>query len=97
MVADRMLRAGVDPATAASLTGHSVVVVMLRKRALFVGHDEAGQSYARLLSVIATCLQHDVDPERWLADVIIRSQERGSTVEELLPWVWKPGRGRVAA
>ena len=73
------------------------VVAMLRKRSLFVGHDEAGQSYARLLSVIATCLQHDVDPERWLADVIIRSQERGSTVEELLPWVWKHGRGREAA
>ncbi len=28
MVVDPMLRAGVDPATAASLTGHSVVVML---------------------------------------------------------------------
>jgi len=69
------------------------VVALLRKNAYFVGHDEAGRSLAMLLSVAATCQLHGVDPEVWLADVIIRAGERGSTVAELLPWEWKTGRG----
>ncbi len=35
---------------------------------------------------------HDVNPEEWMADALIRVTERGSTVEELLPWNWKVGR-----
>ena len=36
---------------------------------------------------------HDVNPEEWMADALIRVTERGSTVEELLPWNWRVGRG----
>lgn len=73
------------------------VVALLRKNALFVGHDEGGESLAMLLTMAATCRLHEVDPEKWLADVLIRVSEPGSTVEELLPWNWKIGRGRTFA
>jgi transposase len=69
------------------------IVALLRKNALFVGHDEGGRHLAILLSLCATCRLHDVNPEEWMTDALIRVTERGSTVEELLPWNWKVGRG----
>ena len=69
------------------------IIALLRKNALFVGSDESGQNLAMLMSMMATCRMHDIDPERWLADVLIQVSERGSTVEDLLPWNWKIGRG----
>ncbi len=71
------------------------IVALLRKNALFVGSDEGGRNLAMLLSMSATCRLHGVDPERWLADVLIGVQEE-TTVEPLLPWNWKHGRGLVA-
>jgi len=71
------------------------IVALLRKNALFVGHDQGGHHLAILLSMCATCRLHGVNPDAWFADVLIRISERGSTVEELLPWVWKEGRGVV--
>ena len=59
---------------------------------MFVGHDEGGRNLAMLLSLIATCRMHGVDPERWLADALIGVQEE-TDVERLLPWNWKTGRG----
>ena len=52
--------------------------------------------YAMLVSMTTTCQLHDVDPERWLADVRIAIGEPGSTVEDLMPWNWKTGRGMTA-
>ena len=69
------------------------IVALLRKNALFVGNDESGTHLAMLLTMTATCQLHGVDPEKWLADTLIRMTERGSTIEELLPWNWKHGRG----
>lgn len=69
------------------------IVALLRKTALFVGSDEGGEHLAMLLSMAATCQLHGIDPEPWLADVLVRISEPGSTVDELLPWNWKTGRG----
>lgn len=69
------------------------IVALLRKNALFVGSDESGEHLAMLLSLVATCRMHEVDPERWLADVLIGVTTPGLTVEDLLPWNWKVGRG----
>jgi transposase len=71
------------------------IVALLRKNALFVGSDEGGRSLAMLLSMSATCRLHGVDPERWLADVLIGVQE-DTKIEPLLPWNWKHGWGLVA-
>ncbi len=69
------------------------IVALLRKTALFVGSDEGGEHLAMLLSMMATCQLHGVDPEPWLADVLIAVGEPGLTVEDLLPWNWRKGRG----
>lgn len=66
------------------------IVALLRKNALFVGNDVSGQNLAILLTVVSTCILHGVEPRAWLADVIVRVNAPGSTVDELLPWNWKP-------
>jgi transposase len=66
------------------------IVALLRKNALFVGHDEGGQNLAILLTIVSTCVLHGVEPRRYLADVIVRVNEPGTTVDALLPWNWKP-------
>ncbi len=68
------------------------IVALLRKNSLFVGHDEGGRNLAILLTIVATCQLHGVEPRRYLADVIVRVNHRGVTVDELLPWNWKPAQ-----
>ena len=70
------------------------IVALLRKNALFVGNDESGENLAMLLSMAATCQLHGVDPEAWLADVLIRVGEPGNTVEDLLPAGWRERHAR---
>jgi len=65
------------------------IVALLRKNALFVGHDDAGQNLAVLLTIVATCQIHGVEPRRYLADVIVRVNQSGVKVDDLLPWNWK--------
>ncbi len=60
MVVDRMLRAGVDPATAASLTGHSVVVMLRFYRQV----TEADRETAVAKAALAAFPTGDGDPER---------------------------------
>lgn len=74
------------------------IVALLRKNSLFAGHHEAAQRYAQLLSLLSTCRLHHVDPERWLADVLIEVQRpvKGRVAEDLLPWNWKRDRGKAA-
>lgn len=66
------------------------IVALLRKNALFVGHDESGENHAILLSLIATCKLHGVNPQHYLADVLLRVQTHAaSRIDELLPQNWK--------
>lgn len=65
------------------------IVALLRKNALFVGHDVGGQNLAILLTIVSTCALHGVEPRRYLADVIVRVNTPGVTVDELLPWNWQ--------
>ena len=66
------------------------IVALLRKNSLFVGHDEGGQNLAILLNIVSTCVLHGIEPRAYLADVIVRVNWPGVTVDELLPWNWKP-------
>jgi hypothetical protein len=68
-------------------------IALLWENALLVGHEEGGLYRAILLSLCATCQLYHVNPEERMADPLIRGTERGSTVEELLSWNWKVGRG----
>jgi transposase len=66
------------------------VVALGRKNFLFVGHEKAGKNLAGLLSLVATCVVNDVNPEHYLADVLLRVQAHPATrIDELLPHNWK--------
>ena len=50
----------------------------------------AGRRFMIVYSLIATCERHDVNPEVYLADVLIRIQDHPKDrVAELLPHRWK--------
>lgn len=66
------------------------VVALGRKNYLFVGHPKAGQNTAMLYSLVASCEANGVNPEAYLADVLLRVQTHpAERIEELLPHRWK--------
>jgi len=66
------------------------VAALGRKNYLFVGNDEAGQNIAGLYSLVATCEANDVNPEAYLADVLVRlATHPNANLDELLPHRWK--------
>ena len=71
------------------------IIALLRKNSLFAGSDEAAQRFAQLLSLLATCQMHDVNPQHWLADVLLAVREPGLMATDLLPWNWKETRGKT--
>jgi hypothetical protein len=65
-------------------------VALGRKSFLFVGHEAAGENLAGLYALVATCEANDVNPEAYLADVLLRVQPPPqSRIGELLPHEWK--------
>jgi transposase len=67
------------------------VVALNRKNWLFVGDVEAGDHYATLASLIATCEAREIDPVAYLKDVLMRVDlHPASRIDELLPHNWTP-------
>ena len=65
-------------------------VALGRKNWLFAGHDEAGESHARLYTLIASAERHGVDPQAYLTSVLARiSDTKLSDLDQFLPDVWK--------
>ncbi|NRD62946.1 IS66 family transposase [Corallococcus exiguus] len=61
-----------------------------RKNFLFVGHEAAGENLAGLYALVATCEANGVNPEEYLADVLLRVQTHpNARIGELLPHEWK--------
>lgn len=70
------------------------IVALSRKNSLFFGNERAGRRFMTLYSLIATCERHDVNPEAYLADVLLRIQDHPrARVAELLPHRWKEAFG----
>ena len=66
------------------------IVALARKNSLFFGNEEAARRFMVLYSLIATCERHDVNPEAYLADVLLRVQDQPvDRLVELLPHRWK--------
>ena len=65
-------------------------LVLTRKNALFAGHDEGGQTWARIASVIETCKLNGVDPYAYLRDTLtaIANGHPMSRIDELMPWAY---------
>jgi transposase len=66
------------------------IVALARKNSLFFGNDMAGRRFMVLYSLMATCERHGVNPEAYLADVLVRIQDQPKDrVADLLPLRWK--------
>jgi transposase len=62
-----------------------------RKNWTFAGSDAGGQRAAAMYTLIETAKMNGLDPEAWLADVIVRIADHPiSRIDELLPWNWRP-------
>jgi len=65
-------------------------IALGRKSWLFAGSDRGGRRAAILYSLIQTAKLNDVDPQRWLADVLARIAEHPARrIDDLLPWNWR--------
>ena len=63
-------------------------LVLTRKNALFAGHDEGGQSWARIASLIETAKMNGIEPFAYLTATLeaIAAGHPSSRLGELLPW-----------
>jgi len=60
------------------------------KNYLFAGNHKAAQNAAMMYSFFATCKINDVNPYKWLNDVLKRLPEhKANKLEKLLPQNWK--------
>ena len=70
------------------------IVALMRKNSLFFGNAKAARRFMVHYSLIATCERHDINPEVYLADVLLRLQDHPQDrVAELLPHRWKQSFG----
>ncbi|CAM3998949.1 transposase domain-containing protein [Corallococcus exiguus] len=69
-----------------------------RKNFLFVGHEAAGENLAGLYALVATCEANGVNPEAYLADMLLRVQTHPlARVGEPLPHEWERLRAADAS
>ncbi len=69
---------------------HLRCIAIGRKNFLFAGHDEGSQNLAVLQTIVSTCQIHEVNPEAYLRDVLVRVGQPGVDVASLMPWNWIP-------
>jgi len=66
------------------------LIALGRKNYLFAANDQGAKNLATLMSLVVTCEAHGIDPEAYLADVLIRMNTHPmSRIDELLPPRWK--------
>ncbi|MCE9583504.1 MAG: transposase, partial [Planctomycetes bacterium] len=65
-------------------------VAIGRKNWEFAGSDEGGRRAGILYSITATCKANGIDPEAYMADVLMRlATTRVSEIDDLLPDRWR--------
>ncbi len=68
-------------------------VALGRKNYLFVGHEDAGENIAGLFSIVASCVQNQINPVDYVTDVLERVAEHpNAAIDALLPDRWRPAR-----
>jgi transposase len=61
-------------------------IVLNRKNSLFVGNERAGQTAAILSSLASTCRRHDLDPQRYLTQLLLNLPATpASQIDQWLP------------
>lgn len=74
------------------------IIALGRKNWQLVGHEEAGQNTAILHTIVANCVLAGVNPQEYLADVLIRVQSHpANRIAELTPERWKATRAAESA
>jgi len=63
---------------------------LTRKNALFAGHDDGAENWAILASLMETAKLNGIEPQVWLADVLVHLVNLwpNNRLDELLPWTW---------
>ena len=67
---------------------------LTRKNALFAGHDDGAENWAIVASLIEACKLNDLEPQAYLADVLVRLVNLwpNNRLDERLPWTWAAAR-----
>lgn len=67
-------------------------IALNRKNALFAGHDEGGDTWGRIASLIETCKINGVEPFAYLKSTLeaIAAGHPNNRIDDLLPWNFKP-------
>lgn len=67
-------------------------IALIRKNALFAGSDGGAENWAVVASLIETCKLNGVDPQAYIADVLVKIVDghRASKLDELMPWAYAP-------
>jgi transposase len=61
-----------------------------RKNSLFVGNERGGQTAAILSSLTSTCRRHNIDPQRYLTQLLANLPATPiSQISQWLPDQWK--------
>ena len=70
-----------------------------RKNALFAGHDEGAQNWARLASLIGTCKINGIEPFAYMKATLeaLATGHRNADIDMLLPWNFNALRTAAAA
>jgi transposase len=65
-------------------------ICLNRKNSLFVGNERGGRTAAILSSITSTCRRHNIDPQRYLTQLLTNLQATPmSQLEQWLPNQWK--------
>ena len=65
-------------------------IALNRKNSLFVGNERGGQTAAILSSFTSTCRRHEIDPQRYLTQLLMNLPTTPmSQIETWLPDQWK--------
>lgn len=72
-------------------------VAVGRRNWLFAGSPRGGRAAATIYTLIESCKQAEVDPQRYLTDVLTRvATHPASRIDALVPANWKRNFGAVA-
>ena len=73
-------------------------VAVGRRNWTFAGSDRGGERAAAVYTLVETAKLNGIDPQAWLADVLVRLPDHpAKRVDELLPWYWRSHHQPVAA
>ena len=66
------------------------IIALGRKNYLFAGNDASAENLAGLYSLMASCELNQINPEQYLADVLLRVHTHSQqALADLLPHRWK--------